>query len=1142
MPDSYLLEASLEKKAPRAVRLSWLLPLIVLLLGLSMTVMAWREAQLLAHQEMQRDFDYQVRRIATLLQQRMATYEQVLRGAQGFLRGDSSVDRADFAGYVATLRLEESFPGIQGIAVAELIAPARLETRVAAMRAEGYPAFSLRPGGARPFYSAIMQIEPANPMNLRALGYDMLTEPVRRAAMEQARDSGLAALSGKLRLVQEQGPEVQNGVIVYLPVYGRGLPVATVDERRASLVAWVGAPFRMHDLMRGLLGERAADLRLQIFDGAGKSEDARLYDSANPNADADADADAGAMTASAMLDATRRFRIADREWTLAIASTPAFESRFDQTKPLFIASAGAGISLLLATLVWLLASGRSRALGLAGEMTRALRASQLRWQYALEGAGDGVWDWNNHTDEVVLSRRWKEMLGYAESELMVTASTWAELIHPDDRQATIQALVDYIAGRAPAYSREMRMRCRDGSWKWILTRGAVVSRDANGRALRTIGTHTDISRLKENEEALRASYSRIDAEQRRIRVILENSHDAFIAVGPDERITDWNTQAERTFGWSVQEAVGQSLAGLIIPPAERAAYLASFARFVQNGGGDFTGRREITALHRSGREIPVEIALAAVPHEGSYAATAFVHDISDRREAERMRAAHERSLEEARAALHHAQKLEAVGKLTGGIAHDFNNVLQIISGYLQLMQRDAGPGSLLQRQLQRALDAVDRGARLSSRLLAFARRQPLQPVAVHLGHLVAGMQELLRGALGESISLSVTAADTLWNTLVDRDQLQNVLLNLAINARDAMDGVGSLSITLANTSLAAGSQRARPDLPAGDYVLLTMQDSGAGMTPEVRERAFEPFFTTKAEGVGTGLGLSMAYGFIAQSGGHIDIGGAPGEGAMVRIFLPRADLPEARPAAPASAEVMGGSENIMVVEDDESVRASVCAMLEGLGYRVRSAGDADQALRLLQDGAPADLLFTDVVMPGQLRAPELVREALALRPGLAVLYTSGYTRDAVLHAGAGREALLLKKPYRREQLAQKIRQALESGARPQAPSGRRVLVVEGQDDSRQIACDMLSLLGHAPRGVAGLAEAEQALAAADYDMLLVADDVADNGQARRLAAQRKIRLVLVGQAGGGVIGDDGVVVISKPYTMEKLRAAAVIDS
>ncbi|MET0961725.1 MAG: ATP-binding protein [Noviherbaspirillum sp.] len=289
---------------------------------------------------------------------------------------------------------------------------------------------------------------------------------------------------------------------------------------------------------------------------------------------------------------------------------------------------------------------------------------------------------------------------------------------------------------------------------------------------------------------------------------------------------------------------------------------------------------------------------------------------------------------------------------------------------------------------------------------------------VNLERLVEGMRELLRGALGALVELSISAPDTLWNTLVDRDLLQNVILNLAINARDAMDGAGSLVITLDNAALAAGSLRSRSDLPPGDYVRLTMQDSGTCMTPEVRERAFEPFFTTKAEGVGTGLGLSMAYGFVAQSGGHIDIGGALGEGATLRIFLPRADLPETASAAPASQAAVGGSEDILVVEDDESVRSSVCTMLAGLGYRVESAADADAALHLLQQGVAADLLFTDVVMPGALRAPELVRAALALRPGLAVLYTSGYTRDA----------MLLKKPYRREELAQKVREALAAAA------------------------------------------------------------------------------------------------------------------
>lgn len=1103
--------------AARVPLLSWLLPLLVLLLCLGLTALAWHEARSAATSSLQQNFDSQVRRILTLLQQRMATYEQVLRGAQGFVGSHAMAERADFARYVATLRLEESFPGIQGIAIAELIPAGQRQAHTARVRAQGVANYAVRPDGERPVYSAIAQIEPATAMNLRALGYDMLTEPVRRDAMERSRDSGMAALTGKLRLVQEQEPHVQSGVIVYLPVYARDLPLGTVAQRRAALLAWVGAPFRMDDLMLGLLGERAGDVRLRIFDGVDMAEDARLYDSAAGDA------------APARLQALRRLRIADRDWTLAIDSTPKFEARFNSDTPWFVAGAGAGISVLLALLVWLLASGRNRALALAGSMTRALRASQLRWQYALEGAGDGVWDWNNHTGEVVLSRRWKEMLGYDESEVEDSVASWTRLMHPQDRDRAVQVLQDYVDGALPDYAQEIRMRCRDGSWKWILTRGMVVSRDAQGRPLRTIGTHTDISRLKQNEDALRTAYSATAAEQRRIRVILENSYDAFVAVGPDERITDWNAQAERTFGWSAHEAIGRSLAGLIIPKQQRAEHLAGFARFIERGEGG--GRQEIMALHRSGRLIPVEIALAAMPHEGGgYAATAFVRDISDRREAERLRAAHERSLEEARAALHHAQKLEAVGKLTGGIAHDFNNVLQIISGYLQLMQREAAAESLLARQAARALDAVDRGARLAASLLTFARRQPLQPVALNLARLVRGMEELLRGALGESTTLAIHAPESLWNTLIDRDQLQNVILNLAINARDAMDGVGSVDITLDNLTLAAGELRSRPDLAAGDYVVLAMKDSGTGITPEVRERAFEPFFTTKAEGAGTGLGLAMAYGFAAQSGGHIDIDGVPGVGTTVRLFLPRSTASESAAAEAAGPAPQGGNEHILVVEDDEAVRDSVCTMLGQLGYRVRSAGHAQAALDLLRQGVPADLVFTDVVMPGPLRAPDMVRAALALRPGLAVLYASGHTRGAVLQGVGGAEPLLLKKPYRREQLALGVRQALAQAAAPRAP--RRVLVVEQQEDSRQIVCDMLSLLGHAPHGVASMAQAREALAGSATDVLLVADDVADREQAGDVAgAYPSLKLVMVGGAPQGV----AAALIDKPYRMETLR-------
>jgi CheY-like chemotaxis protein len=395
------------------------------------------------------------------------------------------------------------------------------------------------------------------------------------------------------------------------------------------------------------------------------------------------------------------------------------------------------------------------------------------------------------------------------------------------------------------------------------------------------------------------------------------------------------------------------------------------------------------------------------------------------------------------------------------------------------------------------------------------------------------MEELLRGALGESTMLAIHAPEALWNTLVDRDQLQHVILNLAINARDAMDGVGSVDITLDNLALGAGELRSRPDLAAGDYVVLAMKDSGTGITPEVRERAFEPFFTTKAEGAGTGLGLAMAYGFVAQSGGHIDIDGVPGAGTTVRLFLPRSTAPESAVLDAASPAPQGGNEHILVVEDDDAVRDSVCTMLGQLGYRVRSAGDAQAALDMLRQGVPADLVFTDVVMPGPLRTPDMVRQALVLRPGLAVLYASGHTRGAVLQGVGGAEPLLLNKPYRREQLARCVRQALAQVRAPISQTGQQVLVVEQQEDSRQILCDMLSLLGHAPRGVASLDQARAALAESTVDMLLVADDVADRDQAGDIAgAYPSLRLVMVGEAPQGM----ATALIDKPYSMDKLRS------
>ncbi|HEV2609031.1 MAG TPA: CHASE domain-containing protein [Noviherbaspirillum sp.] len=1008
-----------------------LLALLIFLLSFATTYGLWRSAHVEAMKELRADFDFRVLETAERIEQRMGTYEQVLRGTKGFLGGSTDVSHERFRAYVETLRLERHYPGIQGIALSQIVLPADKDRHVAAIRELGFSDYAIRPAGEREIYSSISHIEPLTGLNPSALGFDMFSEPIRQAAMARARDTGNAALSGKLKLIQERAERSQAGFVMYVPLYRAGMPADTIEQRRANIIGWVGGPFRMDDLMANLGGQRLADLRLQIYDGNAMTEAAKLFES-------------GSRSADPLFSQTRRLLIAGRPWVLSIESTPAFEARIDTEKPRFIALTGAGISLLLGTLVWVLATGRRRALALATAMTNELRASESRWKYALEGAGDGVWDWNIRTGQVLYTRQWKKMLGYADDDIAPEASEWDRLTHPADKQRVTSILAAHLEGRSPSYASEHRLLCKDGSWKWVLSRGMVVSRDRDGNALRMIGTHSDITARKQAEE----------------------------------------------------------------------------------------------------------------------------------REAERLQ-----QLEEARTALHHAQKLEAVGKLTGGVAHDFNNALQIIGGNLQLLELRTGGNEQAAALIHGAMKAVDRGAKLSSQLLAFARRQPLQPRVVNLGRMTRSMDELMRRALGESIEIHTIIAPVMLNTLVDPYQLENVILNLALNSRDAMQGQGSLTIEAGSEYLDAGTDSDTdtvpgPELPPGRYVTLAISDTGSGMTPEVLEHAFEPFFTTKPEGQGTGLGLSMAYGFVKQSGGHIRIFSEVGHGTMVKIYLPASDDPETDMSVVTSQTVIGGSETILVVEDDAGVRGVVVGMLTELGYRVLQAQDGREALDALASGESIDLLFTDVVMPGPVQSPELAARAKQMVPGIAVLFTSGYTRDVITQDGRlDADLQLLSKPYRREQLAIRIRSMLfhRQGQRPMetptarpipisaltppveedaagdpllpATRRREILVVEDNNDMRMLLCEMLGILGHHPHPAANAEDALQRLSHGGIDVLLT--DIGLPGMSgvelaeAAAAADASMKIIFASGHGETVQTPHNLssVTLAKPYTLIQLQQA-----
>jgi signal transduction histidine kinase/DNA-binding response OmpR family regulator len=506
---------------------------------------------------------------------------------------------------------------------------------------------------------------------------------------------------------------------------------------------------------------------------------------------------------------------------------------------------------------------------------------------------------------------------------------------------------------------------------------------------------------------------------------------------------------------------------------------------------------------------------------------------------------------EAQAALQQAQKMEAIGQLTGGVAHDFNNLLQVISGNLQLLSKDVAGNERAEMRVQNALTGVSRGSKLASQLLAFGRRQPLEPKVVNIGRFIRGIDDLLRRALGEEVEIETTVSGGLWNTFADPGQIENALLNLAINARDAMNGRGKLTIEVGNAFLSDEYALAHPDVVPGQYVMLAVTDTGTGIPPEIIDKVFDPFFTTKAEGRGTGLGLSMVYGFAKQSGGHVKIYSEVGHGTTIKLYLPRSGASEDLVVESGALPVVGGTETILVVEDDEQVRATAVEMLTDLGYRVLKAPDAASALAVVESGVPIDLLFTDVVMPGTLRSPELARRARERLPGLAVLFTSGYTENAIVHGGRLDEGVnLLPKPYTREALSRKIRHVMANQQQVNASPGRAsrspvssaiplaVLLVEDEDMIRLNSVDMLQELGHHVRGAASAEEALTLLRESPFDVL-VTDIHLPERTGFQLADEAKmlqpgIRVVFASGRDQLPGNRPGSVLLRKPYDSEGL--------
>ncbi len=529
--------------------------------------------------------------------------------------------------------------------------------------------------------------------------------------------------------------------------------------------------------------------------------------------------------------------------------------------------------------------------------------------------------------------------------------------------------------------------------------------DDDGEIEGVIGVDVDIAGRRRAEAALRES-------EQRILGIMDNVEEGIITIDEAGLIESLNPAAETIFGYSSGEAIGRNVSTLM-PRGERGRHDGHIRNYLRSGEGRIlgVGARQVRGLRKDGGTVPLELTVSEMSLAGRRLFIGIVRDISRRLATDEQ--------------LKQAQKMEPMGQLTGGIAHDFNNMLTVILGNIELLEgRLSGDGNLL-GLARAAKDGAFRAAELTQRLLAFARKQPLEPQAIDLDALIGDVAELLRRTLGAPIEVEIRTASDSWPALADPIQTENALLNLAINARDAMPEGGRLTIETRNVPCAApGEQRTRP--APGESVVLAVHDTGCGMAPDTVAHAFEPFFTTKGPEEGSGLGLSMVCGFARQSGGHAVIHSVLGRGTTVEIHLPRADRHVAHAAEPEVHPNPGGGETILVVEDDASVRTFTVRALKALGYNTLEADDASEALGMLGTSPGIALVLSDVVLPRGISGIELCHDIRRRRPGVKVLLTSGYAEEALARHGSVTEGVrLIKKPYRRGALASEIRGALD---------------------------------------------------------------------------------------------------------------------
>lgn len=638
--------------------------------------------------------------------------------------------------------------------------------------------------------------------------------------------------------------------------------------------------------------------------------------------------------------------------------------------------------------------------------SESLRRAEARLTDAQRIARLGNWQWEIATGELFWSEEVYRMFGLDPAVHQASYEAFLGCVHPVDRPAVEEAVAAALRGER-AYSIDHRIVLPTGEVRTVHEEGEV-HRNRAGQPVRMIGTVQEITERRRAEDRVRFQ-----------AMLLDQVGEAVVATDPTGAITYWNRFAERLFGWRGDEVLGRAVVEII--PNESCPHQNPRIRELIESGESWTG--ELVLTRRDGSEFPGIVTYSPI-RDGAGPIVGVVGICADLTDQKR--------LEEQ---LRQTQKMEAIGQLAGGLAHDFNNVLTAIAGHAELLLADLAPTHPIRGDLEEILQAANRATSLARQLLTFSRRQVVSPTILDLNAVVVEMERMLRRLLGEDIEFTMELDGALGQVRADRGQIEQVLLNLSVNARDAMPGGGRLRIATRNEMITGADARAQLVPAPGEYVALEVSDNGCGMDAEVASRIFEPFFTTKEQGRGTGLGLSMVYGIVKQSGGGIEVASEPGRGTTLRVYLPRvtAQAAPSAPASPPGGGRAGDGEVVLLAEDDVAVRGLIRRILVNKGYRVIETEGGLDALDYIEGSSePIDLVITDVVMPG-IAGPELASRVAAGRPGTRVLFISGYAEETALaevepRAGIG----FLEKPFDPDALTRKVRELLDGPAGPGA--------------------------------------------------------------------------------------------------------------